>query len=290
MISFSTRTALSLVVAAVVMAGCSDNESIGSQGTSTTVGMTTTTSSSMPPVTTTSAAVATTAGEIATTTAEATVPPPAPPTTAAGGCDGAEGIAAGAAIGTVLHGDIDGDLLDDTVTEYSLNGMPHVHALLATGGHSDTEVPLGFADHVVISFEDFDYALGAPTRPPVAVLAVGPTKAGTAQFTLLTLTPKYCIRPWHLDGAGMFVGRISAEGPYEGLSCEIAAGNRYYALNAAEQAVPGGDWTVTQTVINHNFTTVPFDPPLATFTVPDGPSVQSMYGDLYGCDTPAMFP
>jgi len=213
-----------------------------------------------------------------------------PTTTAAGACDGADGIAPGAAIGTVLRGDIDGDLLDDTVTAYSLDGTPRVHAFLATGGHSDAEVPIGFAERVSISFEDFDDALGAPTKPPVAVLAVGPTKAGTAQFTFLTLTPQYCIRPWHLDGAGMFVGRISAEGPYEGLSCETAAGNRYYALNSAEQAVPGGAWTITQTVINHDFTTVLFDPPLAPITLPDGPDVQTMYGDFYGCDTPAMFP
>ncbi len=292
MIGFSTRMALSVVVVAGVMAGCSDSKSVGSAATSTTVDIATTTTTTPESTTaTTAAATTTTAAEVATTVAPSpTVAPPPPPTTVAGGCDGAGGIAPGAAIGTVLHGDIDGDLLDDTVTEYSLDGMPHVHALLATGGHSDAEVPLGFADHVSISFEDFDYALGAPTKPPVAVLAVGATKAGTAQFTFLTLTTHYCIRPWHLDGAGMFVGRISAEGPYEGLSCEIAAGNRYYSLNSAEQAVPGGNWTITQTVINHNFTTVLFDPPLAPFTVPDGPGVQKMYGDFFGCDTAPLFP
>jgi len=274
MIDFRTRLALSVVAISWLMVSCSDSESIGSGDTTSTVDLATTSTSAATNATAPSATSAS----------------PAPPTTAASACDGSEGIGPGAAIGTVLRGDIDGDLLDDTVTEYSLDGVPRVHVFLATGGHSDAELPIGFADRVSISFEDFDYALDAPTKPPVAVLAVGATKAGTAQFTFLTLTPQYCIRPWHLDGAGMFVGRISAEGPYEGLSCEIAAGNRYYALNTAEQAVPGGDWTITQTVINHNFTTVLFDPPLPSITMPDGPDVQTMYGDLYGCDTPAMFP
>ena len=289
MIDFRKRVALSVVAISGLMASCSDSESSGSGATSTTVGLATTTTIA-PAITTTTAVVTTNSAEPDTSALPATVATPAPLTTVVGGCDGAAGIAPGAAIGTVLHGDIDGDLLDDTVTEYSLDGIPHVHAFLATGGHSDAQVPIGFAEHVAISFEDFDYALGAPTKPPVAVLAVGPTKAGTAQFTFLTLTPRYCIRPWHIDGAGIFVGRVSAEGPFAGLSCEIAAGNRYYAVNSAEQAVPGGDWTITQTVINHNFTTVLFDPPLPSITMPDGPEVQTMYGDFYGCDTPAMFP
>jgi len=289
MIGFSRRVALTVIAISGLMAGCSDSESIGSGETSSTIDVATT-STTTAGATTTTAVAATTPAEVASTAPSATVAPPAPPTTSAGGCDGADGIAPGAAIGTVLRGDIDGDLLDDIVTEYSLEGVPHVHAFLATGGHSDAEVPLGFGERVAISFEDFDYALGAPSKPPVAVLAVGPTKAGTAQFTFLTLSPQHCIRPWQLEGAGMFVGRISAEGPYEGLSCEITAGNRYYALNSAEQAVPGGSWTVTQTVIDHHFTTVVFDPALPSITMPDGPDVQTMYGDFYGCDTPAMFP
>ena len=290
MIELSQRVALSVIVISGFLASCSDSESIGSGATSTTIGLATTTTAEQAVTTTSTAAVTTVPADVTSIAPPTPTVAPAPPTSVAGGCDGAGGIAPGAAIGTVIHGDIDGDLLDDTVTEYSLDGVPHVHALLASGGHSDAEVPIGFAEHVAISFEDFDYALGAPTKPPVAVLAVGPTKAGTAQFTFLTLTPQYCIRAWHLDGAGMFVGRISAEGPYEGLSCEVAAGNRYYALNSADQAVAGGDWTITQTVINHNFTTIEFDPPLPSFTMPDGPDVQTMYGDFYGCDTPAMFP
>jgi len=150
-------------------------------------------------------------------------------------------------------------------------------------------VQIGFADHVQISFEDFDYALGAPTPPPVAVLAVGATRAGTAVYTFLTLTTQYCIRPWHAAGGGaMFVGRIAADGPYEGLSCETTAGNRYYAMNEATQAVPGGDWTVHQTLINHNFTQIELTD-LGTITVPDSPDIQDLYGDFSGCDHAPMF-
>ena len=84
--------------------------------------------------------------------------------------------------------DIDGDTLADVVTSYSLDGVPHAHATLATGGDSDAEVPIGNADTVSIQFMDFDYALGAEVPPPAAVVAIGPTKAGTAVGAFLTLT------------------------------------------------------------------------------------------------------
>lgn len=287
-----TLTAATAAIALVALGACSDSTKI-SAGTTTTVPATSTTSSAASSDSTTIANdTDPTSTALATTAPPATtVPGAAAPTTAAGGgtCPGAGGIAPGAEIGTVLHDDIDGDLADDTVTEYSLDGVPHVHAFLATGGHSDTEVQIGFADHVQISFEDFDYALGAPAAPPVAVLAIGATGAGSAVFTFLTLTTEYCIRAWHAGGGGaMFVGRLSAQGPYEGLSCEIAAGNRYYALNEATQAVPGGDWTVHQTLINHNFTQIELSD-LGNITVPDGPDIQSLYGDFSGCDHAPLF-
>ena len=285
------RTTFAAVLAVVLttFSACSDSTTVGSGTGDTTSTLSESTTSSGPSTT----APATTAPDT-TAPPETTMPPPtAAPTTVGGGgggaCTGAGGIAPGAEIGTVLHGDIDGDLADDTVTEYSLAGVPHVHAFLATGGHSDAEVPIGFADHVQISFEDFDYALGAPTKPPVAVLAIGATGAGSAVYTFLTLTTQYCIRPWHAGGGGpMFVGRLSAQGPYEGLSCEIAAGNRYYAINEADQAVPGGDWTVQQTLINHNFTVIELTD-LGSITVPDGPDVQALYGDFSGCDHLPLF-
>lgn len=285
------RAALAVVALASVATACSDTKSSSSGATtdsgaatsSTADGATTSAATTNAPDTT----VVSSTTPVTTTPGSSTAP--APSTTAVPACEGAGGIAPSPDIGTVLHGDIDGDLADDTITEYSLDGVPHVHALLATGGHSDAEVPIGFADHVEISFEDFDYSLGAQTPPPLVVLAVGATKAGTAQFTFLTLTTDHCIRPWHLAGGAMFVGRLSAEGLYEGLSCETAAGSRYYALNEAEQASPGGDWTITQTVIRHDFTLVQFDPPLPTFTMPDGPAVQPLFGDFSNCDHEPLF-
>jgi hypothetical protein len=252
-------------------------------GTASTGGSTT-----FAPVTTSgtesSAASTSTSGPIAPSTAASVT------TTGVGtACAGASGIPANADVGDTITGDIDGDLVDDTITEYSLDGVPHVHSRLATGGQSDAEVPIGNADHVSISFEDFDYSLGAATKPPVAVLAIGATQAGTAAYTFLTNTPQYCIQPWHDTGGTMWVGRLSMQGPYEGLSCEIAAGNRFYAVN---EAVPdgAGNLTVTQTVFHHNFTRIDFDPPLASFTVPDTPANQHQYGDFFDCDHDPLFP
>ena len=288
------RTALTVLaiasVATLLTTACSDTTTSSGATTDSAATTSSTDAGSSTSATTTSAPATTVVSSTApATTSGGATTAPAPSTTVVSACEGAGGIAPGPDIGTVLHGDIDGDQADDTITEYSLDGVPHVHALLATGGHSDAEVPIGFADHVEISFEDFDYSLGAQIPPPLVVLAVGATKAGTAQFTFLTLTTDYCIQPWHLAGGAMFVGRLSAEGPYEGLSCETAAGSRYYALNEAEQAVPGGDWTITQTVIHHNFTLVESDAPLPTFTMPDGPAVQPLYGDFSSCDHPPLF-
>ncbi len=276
----STRRLLAVgcTLALAVAAGCSSSQTLGA------------TTTSGPATTSTVAESTTTTGTAApTTTAPATTAAPTTTAPSSGTCAGSAGIPPGADVGASISGDIDGDLVDDTVTEYSIGGVPHVHATLASGGQSDAEVAIGFADHVSISFEDFDYSLGAPTKPPVAVLAIGATKAGTAVYTFLTLTTQYCIQPWH-DGSGtMWVGRISAEGPYEGLSCEIAAGSRYYAVNSAEPDGVGG-WNVTQTVFRHNFTLIQFNPPLPVVNVPDGPTVQHQYGDFFGCDHPPLFP
>jgi hypothetical protein len=198
------------------------------------------------------------------------------------------GIPSGAAVSTTIHGDIDGDLHPDTVTEYSLAGQPHVHARLASGRQSDTALPIGNASHVTISFENFDYSLGAATKPPVAVLAIGATKAGTAVFSFLTLTPQYCIRAWHTSGGQLFVGRISNEPIYQGLTCDTAMGHRYYSLTTATPA--GGGFDVSQQVFRHNFTTVVLDPPLAVQHVTASADVAHLYGDFAGCDHAPLFP
>ncbi|MDO8361422.1 MAG: hypothetical protein Q7V88_00870 [Actinomycetota bacterium] len=288
------------VVAAVLTAlvgltaGCSDSQSISS-GTGTAGGSTSSTDIGAPGSSagggTTSAAPTTAPSPTAPGTTAATTPPtPAPttPPTSPGGCPGAAGIPAGADIGTTIHGDIDGDLADDTVTEYSLGGVPHVHAQLASGAQSDTEVPIGFADHVEISFNDFDHSLGAAVPPPVAVLAIGTTSAGSAVFTFLTLNTDYCIKPWHVSGGAMFVGRLSAQGPYEGLWCDGAAGRIYTSLTTAETDGAGG-WTVTTRLLHHNFTLVTID---AAQTFPatgsDG-DIQQQYGDINGCGHAPLF-
>lgn len=219
-----------------------------------------------------------------------TVPATVAPTTAGGdSCTGADGIPNGADIGATIHGDVDGDLADDTITEYSLNGTPHVHSQLASGGQSDAEVQIGNADHVEISFYDFDYSLGAPTKPAVAVLAIGASSAGSAVFAILTNTIHYCIAPWHIDDGSMFVGRISAQGPYEGLFCDHAAGSVYNNLTTAEPDGIGG-WNVTTTLLHHNFTLLTMDPRQIFNTVGTDADIQAQYGDIVGCDHAPLFP
>lgn len=266
---------------ALVVAGCSSTNS--SSG-----------ASSPDAEPTTTIEVATTAATVPATVAT-TVPATAPPTTAGGGggvgntCAGADGIPNGADIGATIHGDVDGDLADDTITEYSLEGIPHVHSQLASGGQSDTEVRIGNADHVEISFYDFDYSLGAPTKPAVAVLAIGATSAGSAAFAILTNTIHYCIAPWHTDDGNMFVGRISAQGPFEGLFCDHAAGSVYNNLTYAEPDGIGG-WNVTTTLLHHNFTLLIQDAPQTFNTAGTDADIQAQYGDIVGCDHAPLFP
>jgi len=188
-----------------------------------------------------------------------------------------------------ISGDIDGDTLNDVVTSYTLDGVPHVHAELATGGNSDAEVPIGFADTVSIQFMDFDHSLGAAVPPPVAVLAIGATKAGTAVGAFLTLNPQYCIRVWHNNTTDdtLFTFRISAEPIYQGLQCDGAAGSINHSLTTAEQN-PGGDWAVTLQPFGHNFTTVELHP-VQNIPVPDDPDIQHEYGDVTSCGI-TLFP
>ena len=281
---------IAAIAALTLMSACSDSTTVGSgTGGATTAAVDSTSTSVGGDTTTSTVGVSTTLTP--TTLAPTTLaPPPTPAPTAApttagggggGGCPGASGIAPGADIGTVLHGDIDGDLADDTVTEYSLDGVPHVHAFLATGGHSDAVVQIGFADHVSIKFTDFDHSLGAPTPPPVAVMAIGAAAAGTAYFSILILTTEYCIRPWHIGGS-MFVGHISQAGPFEGLWCDGAAGHIYYSLTSIEDA-GGGNWDVTTQLMHHNFTALSLDAP-DTFTVTMSEAdMLDLYANLNPC-------
>ena len=137
---------------------------------------------------------------------------------------------------------------------------------------------------------DFDYALGAEVPPPVAVLAIGPTKAGTAVGAFLTLTPKYCMRVWHNNTTDdtLFTFRISAEPIYQGLFCDGGMGHIFHSLSTAEPN-PDGSWTITLQPFGHNFTTVDLHAPDPTFVEPDSPDIQHNYGDITTC-APALFP
>ena len=109
-------------------------------------------------------------------------------------------------------------------------------------GTATPQVPIGNADTVSIQFIDFDHALGAAVPPPVAVLAIGATKAGTAVGAFLTLTPKYCIRVWHNNTTDdtLFTFRVSAEPIYQGLFCDGAMpATSIHSLSTAEQNPDG---------------------------------------------------
>jgi hypothetical protein len=280
---------------ALLMAGCDDTtkssepsaaSSVAS--TSTSVAATTTapsTTTSPPPTTSSPPKIATSAPP---PTDEPTTAATVPPSSTA--CPQGTTIPSGATNLVAINGDIDGDTLNDVVTSYSLDGVPHVHATLATGGNSDTAVPIGNADTVSIQFMDFDHALGAAVPPPVSVLAIGATKAGTAVGAFLTLTPKYCIRVWHNNTTDdtLFTFRVSAEPIYQGLFCDGAAGHINHSLSTAEQN-PGGDWTITLQPFGHNFTTVDLHAPDPMFVEPDGPDLQRNYGDITTCAAP-LFP
>ena len=277
-----------VVSVGLAAAGCS-----GSDSSSGTTSVSTALSTTTTELTTTTVEASTT--EAAPTTQTLTTPAPTvAPTTVASttpvvDCAGPTTIPSAATNLVAINGDIDGDTLNDVVTSYALDGVPHIHATLATGGNSDTEVPIGNADTVAIQFIDFDHSLGAAVPPPVAVLAIGATKAGTAVGAFVTLTPKYCVRVWHNNTSDdtLFTFRISAEPIYQGLECDGAAGSINHSLTTAEQN-PGGDWAVTLQPFGHNFTTVDLHP-VQTITVPDGPDIQHEYGDLTSC-APALFP
>ena len=278
-----------MLVVAVAAASCSDDgSSTGTTvapSTSTTVATSTTTNAP----TTTEAATTTPSTAAPTTAAPASTAAPATTTAPTPTCATGTPIAAGATNVATISGDIDGDTLADTVTSYSLGGVPHVHATTAAGGDSDVEVPVGNADTVAISFMDFDHSLGAQVPPPLAVLAIGASKAGTAVGTFLTLNPQYCIRVWHNNTTDdtLFTFRISAEPIYEGLQCDGAAGSINHSLTSAEPNSAGG-YDVTLQPFGHDFTTVDLHP-VENLTVPDDGNIQHEYGDLTSCGL-TLFP
>ncbi len=241
-----------------------------------------------PPVTAPTVTAPTVTAPTATPAPTTLVQPSKIPPASRGTCAGLASIPADATNVDTIHGDIDGDLHPDAVTSYTTSdGVPHIHATLAFGKQSDVAIPLGFAETVSISFEDFDHSAGASIPPPVAVLAIGAGNAGSAFVTFLTLTTKYCLKQWTLDSAPYSL-RISRQGPDTGLSCDGTAGHIHYLQNMAEQQ-PDGSWTITSQLITHNFTKVTLTD-VAPYTVPDGPDIAHRFGDISGCDHAPIFP
>ncbi|MCU1500843.1 MAG: hypothetical protein JWM12_197 [Ilumatobacteraceae bacterium] len=167
-----------------------------------------------------------------------------------------------------------------------MDGTPHVHAQLFIGQQSDVALPLGFADTVTIGFEDIDHSAGAPTPPPVAVMAVGTGNAGSAYLAFLTLTRHYCIAPWTHDGEPFQI-RVSQQDPYTGLTCDGAAGSIHYTIVNAEQQ-PDSRWKVTSEALQHDFTTAILTS-LPDRVVADSPRISEEYGDVVGCSHPPLF-
>jgi hypothetical protein len=295
----SISAVLTIAVAAG-LAACSDSGSstattaagASAVTTSTTATSTSGSTGTTKPGTGTTTGASTTVNGGATTTthstkATTTVPPVTVQATVCAGQPIA--IPSGATDQVAINGDIDGDTVADVVTSYALDGVPRVHATLATGLNSDVEVPIGNAATVAIQFLDFDHSAGAAVPPPLAVLAVGATKAGTAVATFLTLTPEHCIRVWHNNAIddSLFTFRISAEPIYQGLQCDGAAGSIIHSLTTAQQN-PSGDWKVTVQPFGHDFTTVqPHE--IQNLTVADSPDIQHQYGDLTSCGI-TLFP
>lgn len=201
-------------------------------------------------------------------------------------CPGLATIPASATQRVTINGDIDGDTHADAVTSYSLDGVPHIHAVLASGRQSDVEIPLGFADTVSISFEDFDHSAGAPVPPPVAVLAIGAGNAGSAHASFLTLTTHYCIRQWTMGTQPLDI-RISQQDPYIGMVCDGTLGSVHYLVQTADRQ-PNGQWKISPEVLTHNFTTAKLTP-LDSYTVPDSPTIPKQYGDIVDCAHAPLF-
>lgn len=300
------RTALFTVsmVVPLLLTACSDDNKLSGSGSTTTSVVATTVATtvaatSAPAAESTTTAPATTvAATVVETTVAPTVAPTAPPATiaapppitAASLCPGPAAIPADARVDHQIVGNVDGDGADDTVTAYSASdGTPHVFLQRGGANGSDVALPLGYADTVGISFEDFDHSAGAPTPPPLVILAIGAGQAGSAFATFLSASGSggLCLAQWTSSGTP-FVFTIDQRGPYSGLLCDGAAGHIYYVLRTATPDGAGND-NVTSQEIRHSGSIVSLTA-LGNETIPDDPSVQHLYGDIQNCDHPPIMP
>ena len=236
-------------------------------------------------------------------------------------CPGPAALPADADIGDQITGNVDGDEVDDVVTAYTgADSAPHVFLQRGSGGGSDVTLPLGYSTMVKISFEDFDRSVGAVTPPPLVVMAIGAGQAGSAPVTFLSAVEDaggaICLAQWVLEGQP-FTFTVDQRGPYSGLLCDHAAGRTYYVLRTATPIDPATTTTVATTVpptvagsstsssstlppVTVAFTTtatqIDHEGAAVTLTelggvdIPDDPELPQKYGDIVGCDHPALFP
>ena len=113
-----------------------------------------------------------TPGDTTTSTARSMTSAPGAPSGAQ--CAAGLPVPAGATDQQTISGDIDGDVVADTVTLYALDGAWYVYATSSVKHTASiTPVQLDVQDAMSIAFSDIDYAGGASTPPPLAVIAIG---------------------------------------------------------------------------------------------------------------------
>lgn len=196
-----------------------------------------------------------------------------------------------------ISGDIDGDLVDDTATLYSVNGEWHVNATSSvTGKSSDATIDIDVDDTMTISFEDIDHSDAAATKPPPSAMALGggPNDEGIiGNFTFLTFDADFCIGPVGVleqprRGRAVPVGgtaRARSRHRHElrgrhAIPSLLARRQRAERRWLLESRHPPPHPRLTRAEIEF----------LPEQTVADSPEIVKRYGNINGCDHPLLVP
>jgi hypothetical protein len=205
-------------------------------------------------------------------------------------CGAGVEVPAGAANIQRIEGDVDGDEIADPVTLYLHNGDWHVHVVSSVRDQpSDTIVRVLVQRSMEISFEDLDYSLGAATRPPLVIMALGRGPNGdgiTSNFTFLSFAPDYCVRQWQYHSGVFQWATVEEPGHITGMICETAAGTRYTTLVDAIQN-DDGTWNLETQRLTHDFTVALLEQ-LPDETVADSAEFVARHRDLTGCTHPPL--
>ena len=230
------------------------------------------------PVSTTERAT-TTAPATSTTTEAVVAPVSIPP---AGEC-GSATVPAGATDVQTIEGDIDGDVVDDTVTLYAIDGDWRVLVTSSVKGTaSDAAISLTVSETAAVRLADID------SPAAIMVTTQGPNDLGIiSNFTFLTLNPDYCVAQWiyrNAQGVDEPFQWVALEEPghVTGMICEDDGGSRRYRLVDSEQN-DDGSWRVVNRILTHNFTRAEIEF-LDPDTVADSPTFTDEYGSIVGCD------